>query len=495
MAQPFFSTHRLSTFFTPSLPTLHPQLFAMAQRPFTFRIDDDDQDAPPPYEATAPTVTATTPLTLTTHTPAPHQLYPALSIQGSDSGSVPPPSIDYYPAMATAPSPTTTPTMASFSHYPVMSTPVQPPSSHLAQSPQPQSYPTMPLQMTGGAYPVPFAQANQFVYHPPIAPLTSSSESSSANTDPTMPYSPPVAMSDATTFGDVKVRPTNPPRSPEHDLIQLNDRSDHGDGTEMPTTIAANTQSPPVPSAPSFSMSAPQPQAPIPVPLVMGFKCGKCGSPLESDTAVCRKIHALSFVETFVKNATKIDLEERRRYNAGTEWAASTSAPPVAGPNSNPFGPYQHHQQQQHHQLVNQEPRIPHNGSNGHYPGYHQYYTRRSEDGTANSSSSSTSIPIVENNYGTDNTYLRRSTTVQNPVSTLKKFWRDTKNEIKSQSSRSQRNSVQYEIVAPPPLPSMAGNNGGSSSGSTAMEPSRGLNRSNTFTPAPTPAYNPSFVE
>ncbi|KAK3824748.1 MAG: hypothetical protein J3Q66DRAFT_325951 [Benniella sp.] len=466
----------------------------MAQRPFTFRIDEDDQDAPPPYEATA--TTATTPLTLTTRTPVPpHQLYPVLNEQSNDSASVPPPSIDYYPAMA--PSPTSPTTVASFSHYPVMSAPVPPPSSYPVMSPQPQSYPVMPLQAAGGMYPVPFAppsQGSQFMYHPPSAPLIDLSGTSSASTDAMPPYSPPAVVPDATTFGDVKVRPTSIPPS-EQDLIQLNGWSDHGDGTDLSTTIATNAPSPPVPSTSPFSMSAPQP---IPVPLVMGYKCGKCGAPLESDTAVCKKLHALSFVETFVQNATKLDLEERRRYNTGAEWTASTSAPPVAGPSSSPYGPYQHHpqQQQQQQQLGNQETRIPHNGSNGHYPGYHPYYTRESEDSTAHSISSSNSIPTVENNHGTDNTYIRRSISVQNPVTTLKKFWRDTKTEIKNQSSRPQRSSVQYEIVAPPPLPSLAGNSGGSSSsssGSTTMEP-RGLNRSNTLTPNPTPAYNPSFV-
>ncbi|KAF9359522.1 hypothetical protein BGX34_008310 [Mortierella sp. NVP85] len=315
------------------------------------------------------------------------------------------------------------------------------------------------------------------------------------------PYSPAV-IPDGTTFGDVKVRPTSIPQNPEQDLIQQNGWSDHGDGTDLPTTIATNTPSPPVPSTSSFSMSAPQP---IPVPLVMGFKCGKCGAPLESDTAVCKKLHALSFVETFVQNATKLDLEERRRYNTGVEWTGSASAPPVAGPSSSPYGSYQHHpqpqqqqQQQQQQHLGNQETRIPHNGSNGHYPGYHPYYTRESEDSSAHSISSSNStsnsIPTVENNHGTDNTYIRRSISVQNPVTTLKKFWRDTKTEIKNQSSRSQRSSVHYEIVAPPPLPSLAGNSGGGSSSNSSNTTMGGLNRSNTLTPNPTPAYNPSFV-
>ncbi|KAF9991417.1 hypothetical protein BGZ65_000676, partial [Modicella reniformis] len=44
--------------------------------------------------------------------------------------------------------------------------------------------------------------------------------------------------------------------------------------------------------------------------------------------------------------------------------------------------------------------------------------------------------PTIENNFGISSPQLRHSVSVQNPMTTLKKFWRDTKNEIKFQRSK-----------------------------------------------------------
>ncbi|KAG0221335.1 hypothetical protein BGX31_009985 [Mortierella sp. GBA43] len=512
--------------------------------PLPYRVPDD-ADAPPPYEASQATTATAVPPSLSQ--PRGPQVYPVLDTSHQDndgtSSSAPPPSIDYYPAMSTAVAPTT---------------------------------PT----------------ATHSVYYPPMSPSSGAQQQYHAN----LPTAPPLAVSPDAPYGpyygDVKVgptdlpddqvRPTELPRPPPRNPVDMSSWSGHrDDGTgliaEPPVTMSGAHVMPSSP--PSLSVSPqsaltnsfaamqvhaqppPQHVQPPPqhfqppplhvqppptlhaqsppfmsmaVPLVTTYKCGRCGAILESETAVCKRLHSLSLAETFVKNATKLDLDERRRCDARRQSSASTvsssagSAPaayggsrdnapapyggsgdnppaPYGGSGDNPPAPYGGSGSTSNAPAPHapyggssRKPKPPKHfdGTNGHYPGYQAYYGRGSED-----SSTYGNMPCAESNYGTNEAHVRRTASVQNPMTTLKKFWRDTKNEIKHQ--KSQRAHVQQEVVTPSALPPAAVDHGynnsttshGSSSSSSGShsEPSM-LNRSNTCTPAPTPAYNPAYV-
>ncbi|KAF9583539.1 hypothetical protein BGW38_009239 [Lunasporangiospora selenospora] len=77
-------------------------------------------------------------------------------------------------------------------------------------------------------------------------------------------------------------------------------------------------------------------------------------------------------------------------------------------------------------------------------------------------------VPMTyENNHGTNDVYLRRSFSVQRPVTAIKKLWKDAKQEYNFQQQRNPNiygygytpggpsGGSGYEIIAPPPLPQM----------------------------------------
>lgn len=153
------------------------------------------------------------------------------------------------------------------------------------------------------------------------------------------------------------------------------------------------------PSVPPHATSAPTPTPapPLAPGLVTHYKCRECGSTLESETAVCKRIH------------TPSALYEGARIGRLT----ATPAPP-----------------QTYHQPQFQQP---------------YYYP---QPNVVIVSGTGSGPPTVYNNYGTNDVYLRRSLSVQNPVSTLRKFWRDAKQEYQFQQQR----RPAYDVVAPPPL-------------------------------------------
>lgn len=163
----------------------------------------------------------------------------------------------------------------------------------------------------------------------------------------------------------------------------------------QPQPISAQWANPPsvspYPSGPP--QAAPPPLAPG---LVTHYKCRECGSPLESEAAVCKRIHTPSVLYE------------------GARIGRVTATPPPPPP-------------QNYYQPQYQQP---------------YYYPQ------PNIVIAPAAPPAAYNNYGTNDVYLRRSLSVQNPVTTLRKFWRDAKREAQFQ----QQHQPMYSVVAPPPL-------------------------------------------
>ncbi|KAK3848170.1 MAG: hypothetical protein J3R72DRAFT_430003 [Linnemannia gamsii] len=280
---------------------------------------------------------------------------------------------------------------------------------------------------------------------------------------------------------------TTVPTAPEENLIDLDDMNGRWE-PESPRAPHVNS-SPVLQPMSNFAVLSPTPAAapvqyappppPIALPdLVTLYKCKKCGATLDSDTAVCKRIHVsvLSGERQF-NQATEADLNERRKLILTGNSAANGSSSTVGSSVS---------------QASNSSTEIAHDLNHGTSEVYlnHRSHnrTRRSEElpagaivsppvlteyGTSSSSTSASgalgratsmvnppsthqyyTAPSTNDNHGTNDTYIRRSFSTQNPVTSFKKLWKDTKKEFSSVQQPSY-SSGHHELVAPPPLPHM----------------------------------------
>ncbi|KAF9150353.1 hypothetical protein BG015_007838 [Linnemannia schmuckeri] len=294
--------------------------------------------------------------------------------------------------------------------------------------------------------------------------------------------------------------PAVQPTAPEEKLIDLDDFNGRWEQPEPPRAPHAYT-SPVLPPMSALGILSPTPApapgashtrlatspasslpyVPPPVPqhapppaalpdLVTLYKCRKCGATLDSDTAVCKRIHVGGLSgEWQVNQATEADLNERRKLiNHANESGAGVpnneSSSTLGSQGSTESATYDSS-----------------HGTDDVYLNHRQYNRpRRSEElvpphivsppALVNESSSSGgalgratstvnpsthqyhSTASTNDNHGTNGVYIRRSFSTQNPVTSLKKLWRDTKKELLTvqQPPYSSRN---HELVAPPPLP------------------------------------------
>ncbi|KAF9131672.1 hypothetical protein BGW39_001483 [Mortierella sp. 14UC] len=466
----------------------------MARPAMTFRPEDLEEDAPPPYAPTAPDTDSTVP------NPEQHrQSYPALDtsyvvqqqqlqqqqLQQLQVGlpTTPPPPIHYYPVMSSGTSIAAPP--------PVV----------------PAAYPQYP------------AMSPALVSSTPNVPVT-----------------------------------TTAPTAPEENLIDLDDTNGRWEPelSRVPhayispvlppmSAIAALSPTPaPAPVPATSPVVAPAQYVALPPPvalpdLVTLYKCRKCGATLDSDTAVCKRIHVGGFSgERQASQATEADLNERRKLVPTGNSAANESSSTVGSSIS---------------QATFLSSETVHDSNHGardvHFNHQQHNGARRSEElpagaisspsvlvgsGTSSSSMScsgalgrATSMvnpsstthqyhtaPSTNDNHGTNDTYIRRSFSTQNPVTSLKKLWKDTKKELSS-IQQPPYSSMHHELVAPPPLPPMQpqqqqqpypqpGQYHSQQSGypilgsSTAAASRLSTNPFDDPTPTPIHAYNPAHV-
>lgn len=387
-----------------------------------------------------------------------------------------------------------------------------PPTSHHGgpHFPQYQHYPASPLQFASppGPPPLPTAATGSSAASTATAststtasPHFSPSAAHVAAPPPHPQQQQPVLVS--STPNVAVTTPAVKPTAPEEKLIDLDHVNGRWEQPEPPRAPHAYT-SPVLPAMSSIAVLSPTPAlAPasgvlqtgvaasqaVPVPyvtppvpqqvpppaalpdLVTLYKCRKCGATLDSDTAVCKRIHVGGFSgDKQANQATEADLNERRKLITHANGSGAGVAP-NNGSSSTVGG------QGSTESAVHDS----NHGTSDVYLNHRQYNrSRRSEElalpahivsppALAESSSfggalgratsmvnpSSThqhySTPSTNDNHGTNDVYIRRSFSTQNPVTSLKKLWRDTKKELLTiqQPPYSSRN---HELVAPLPL-------------------------------------------
>ncbi|KAK3839242.1 MAG: hypothetical protein JOS17DRAFT_728470 [Linnemannia elongata] len=299
--------------------------------------------------------------------------------------------------------------------------------------------------------------------------------------------------------------PTVTPTAPEEKLIDLDDidsRWDHPEPPRAPhvytspvfpamSAIAVLSPTPapaPVsgvpqtgvatsPSVPLPYMAPPVPQQ-VPPPtalpdLVTLYKCRRCGATLDSDTAVCKRIHVGGFSgDKQANQATEADLNERRKLITHANGSGAGASPSnrssstVGSQGSGESAVYDSNHGTSdvylNHRQYNRSRRSEELALPAHIVSPPPFAESSSSGGalgraTSMVNPSSThqyhSTASTNDNHGTNDVYIRRSFSTQNPVTSLKKLWRDTKKELLTiqQPPYSSRN---HELVAPPPLPS-----------------------------------------
>ncbi|KAF9900951.1 hypothetical protein BX616_002434 [Lobosporangium transversale] len=456
----------------------------MPQGPMTFRpLDENNRDAPPPYEANA--TTTSPPISPI----APHQQYPVLSAATHHDGttSLPsPPPISYYPPMTTIsnaiPTVAAVASTAQYPQYPTMTMAVPDTSSEVPYpiassdnffpSPlvtltvsnfyRPQLYPTIPLQdstTNDGTYPISLSStpSSLSVQYEPSAPSPHNPQWSLYSSTISTP-----ATAASSLFQDDK-------RAMQNYYNELDSRVESTSITQHPYLSQASSQQQQQqqsPTYPSFPAMTPIPK------LVTTFRCKKCGTILESETAVCKRIHTVpvNFSERKVQHATGRDLRERTIYDSDLfrmsshnsmgegrrRWstahenshndsydAGNASADAM---NSNGGDAMLHSSSSPQRSRATSYCYAPFSSTGPGPP----------ELGLLAPPTITTTTTVTDNTqYETSNGQIRRSMSVQNPMTTLRKLWRDAKNEFNYQSSTSRSSwQQQYEIVAPSPLPS-----------------------------------------
>ncbi|KAF9190851.1 hypothetical protein BGZ51_008136 [Haplosporangium sp. Z 767] len=411
----------------------------------TFRphYNNDDDEAPPPYEAGPSANTGLAANSTATPMAAPlhHQLYPVLTSnpnpgQYANDGTTsagPPPLTSYHTDMNAAP---------LYPQYPVLTSsaphnPFYTVMTSAAPASHPQAYPSMPFQASNGSFlrPYPAMQGMQPQQHQSSAPRVYTASAWDAVPSAGMPSSQSFA-SQAQEYNLVNLDEPSQTIATTASAMGSPPLSVPALSPALPPSISTAT---PVPALPLLSQSVPTAELPE---LVTIYKCRKCGATLESESAICRRIHTLTFMpaERQVQEITEADLEERRQCqerpgqsslsltsssstSALSDGSALASAP---SPIPSALAPVP----------VLNPVRVPLPApisSPLPVPSLAPVYI-------------SAASPM--NNHGTNDVYLRRSMSVQNPMTTLKKFWRDAKGEFKNRQSW----STQYEFVSPPPL-------------------------------------------
>ncbi|KAF9349363.1 hypothetical protein BGX26_012316 [Mortierella sp. AD094] len=354
----------------------------------------------------------------------------------------------------------------SMSFYPAMATA----PSHVAAPTATAPYSEYPAMTSSIIYNPPYPAMSSAYPAMPAQNLTSPYPLSYSTTQVLQPehYQPraPIALVEdpvpspstthQTTFEETVAAQDNKDiQHEEQDLINLND---------WPSPEAATASSPPN----STTSTTPAPA----IELVTSYRCKKCGAILESEMAACKRYHTPTTIltERQIRNAINIDQNEHARNQielvSPSSSAAATShrrsySGGIGGTNS-------------------LEVNGQNFGSENNY-GTDDVYLRRRSRGHEQTPPVQT-VSSHENNYGTNSTYIRRSISVQTPVTALRKLWRDAKKEVNYKTTQAQRRSVQPEIVAPPPLPY------------PVYEDATSLGRSNTYAGSGTPAYNPSHT-
>ncbi|KAF8924163.1 hypothetical protein EDD21DRAFT_382080 [Dissophora ornata] len=400
----------------------------MAHTRVTFRpLEEDVEDAPPPYEATTPAIS----VSHDTSEAAQQQQYPVLdnSYHNHSYGvATAPPSMDYYPQMTTAGDSTVAP--MTYSPYPDVEDPASYENEIFSTPPRnPQVYQSATINPRGAPWVVPEETEDAFMGKSP-------------------------AMIESTMSpGGYDMMGQNSESVQAHQ----EDFTSQGNESSLLGYFPPESSSSLVPALPE---------------LVINYKCARCGATLESETAVCKRIHALSakMAERQVNQATNADLQERRRnYN---DMGSSSAGAHTSG---------------------DMESMTSHGSSSsllmeGDAPNYNNTQYMYSTSAYPIPTSSPHATP--ENNYGTNASYLRRSISVQAPLTALKKFFRDAKKEVEFRRS-GQQQSWQHEFVRPlPPTSHNEVYENDSGAG--------GLGRSNTYggshAPAPylphTPQHN-----
>ncbi|KAF9139008.1 hypothetical protein BGX30_008469 [Mortierella sp. GBA39] len=269
--------------------------------------------------------------------------------------------------------------------------------------------------------------------------------------------------------------PAVQPTAPEENLIDLDDINGRWEQPEPPRAPHAYT-SPVLPPMLAIAVLSPTP-APVPPPaalpdLITLYKCRKCGATLDSDTAVCKRIHVGGFSgDKQANQATEADLNERRKSiphsngsgagvapnngSSSTVGSQGSAESAVHDSNHGTSDVYLHHRQ------YNRSRRSEELALPAHIVSPPALVESSSSRGALGRATSMVSPPSTHqycstsstnDNHGTNNVYIRRSFSTQSPVTSLKKLWRDTKKELLSiqQPPYSSRN---HELVAPPPLP------------------------------------------
>ncbi|KAF9543918.1 hypothetical protein EC957_000369 [Mortierella hygrophila] len=384
-----------------------------------------------------------------------------------------------------------------------------PPSSHHGGShfPQNQYYPAQPSHFAPPPGPPPPSTAAIG------SPAASTATASTSTT--TSPHFPPSAAHNiappphpqqqqpvliSSTPNVAVTTPAVQPSAPEEKLIDLDDmeqpeppRAPHAyTSPVLPPMLAIAVLSPTPAPAPALqapqtgvatSPAVPLPYVPPPVSqqvlppaalpdLITLYKCRRCGATLDSDTAVCKRIHVGGFSgDKQANQATEADLNERRKLiphangsgagvasnngSSSTVGSQGSSESVVHNSNHGTSDVYLNHRQ------YNRSRRSEELALPAHIvspPALVESSSPRGALGRATSmvNPPSThqylSTPSTNNNHGTNDVYIRRSFSTQGPVTSLKKLWRDTKKELASiqQPPYSARN---HELVAPPPLP------------------------------------------
>ncbi|KAF9273547.1 hypothetical protein BGZ68_001404 [Mortierella alpina] len=480
----------------------------MAQ-PFTThrpQHEDDEDEAPPPYEATAPAVPAAA---IPAHTPhaAPaqplsqhqyqyqhqqqqQQHYPALT---PPHGHVyphqpacppahrppyqPPPAFGYYPAMGPAPAPAPPSPHAAphapyphYPHYPQYAQysryPHHPQFPHFQQPPPPQPQSHFPPQPQYPQYPL-YAAPQAY----PAMPLHSSSGPAlslpyPSSTAPAPQASAPAASASGPATDGAQPSPTLVPptvQAPEHNLIDFAEDVPSQSSTAPTPTDAAvpATSSGPIPG--SSSPPPPPSLAPALVPttategpgLVTHYRCGKCGQALESETSVCKRIHTLglSLAERQIRQATTADLEKRRKSHDGTVGSVGVGA----GPSTDSFSSAsssstasQQQQQQQQPQSNDVNSPLPHSQTAAYSQQQQQAFWPQQYQQQAGYAYPALTVAGPSNNYGTNDTYLRRAASL-NPVLSLKNLWR----ELNQTPEYVRPGVLVHPVSVPPPGPVM----------------------------------------
>ncbi|KAF9435863.1 hypothetical protein BGZ76_005360 [Entomortierella beljakovae] len=412
----------------------------MAQAPMTYRPMDNEDEAPPSYEAAISNTNGTSTEASEYHQYQQYHQYPMMQANSEGDGALPPP-INYYPTMANIPSSPSTHTVAApYSQYPAM--PIL-----VSQNQTVAPYPTMPTQSFSTPYPSPFAN--------PYSPYSSPPQN-----QPSAPIALIDDSIDSSALGHQHIQQENmiPQDSNSYqseDLIRFDDEQE-AVALPVPTSSPPPNSAmlPALNSAMSPTLNSAMSPAHIPaIELVTSYKCKKCGAILESETAVCKRLHTPTTLlsERQIRNATKNDLDERTRRDNEAEAQGSSISSQSSLERSRSCGSS-----------------IQSNDS--------RQDSRRSEE--QSTSRPLETVPSHENNFGTDDTYFRT------PFTAIKKLWRDSNKEAANQRSESQRRSVAHEIVAPPPLPY------------PVYEDSTTLGRSNTYAGSRTrnPPYNPSHA-